>query len=70
MIATGITKIDGQIFDRWGLKLAEWHDLGAGWDGRSASGVAAGDGTYYYIIKIAAADGKDYEYKGFVQLVR
>lgn len=39
-----------QIFDRWGVLVHESEGVGAGWDGRIGSAVAA-PGTYYYILE-------------------
>jgi gliding motility-associated-like protein len=60
----GINTLDAEIYDRWGLKLFEWHTVSGGWDGRSTSGVPASDGTYFYIIKAKGYNGKEYFEKG------
>ncbi|HRG38454.1 MAG TPA: gliding motility-associated C-terminal domain-containing protein [Bacteroidia bacterium] len=48
----GIESIQGEIYDRWGLKLFTWNQKSDGWDGRSPSGSAAPAGTYFYVIRI------------------
>ena len=68
--AIGIISIDGEIYNRWGHKQFEWHAVNGGWNGRTASGLQASDGTYYYIIKAKGIDGKEYSEKGFFELVR
>ena len=70
MQAIGIISIDGEIYNRWGHKQFEWHAVNGGWNGRTASGLQASDGTYYYIIKAKGIDGKEYSEKGFFELVR
>ncbi len=62
--------LDAEIFNRWGEKLFEWHTTNGGWDGRTASGGIASDGTYYYIIKAKGKDGKEYFEKGSFSLIR
>lgn len=54
-----------QIYNRWGIEVFETNKEGVFWDGRTTSGVAAGSGTYFYIITT-----EDETYKGFLQLVR
>lgn len=68
--AIGLKTMDAEIFNRWGQKEYEWHTTNGGWDGRTASGVLAPAGTYYYIIKAIGIDGKDYFEKGVFTLVR
>lgn len=64
-----IKELSCSIFDRWGLKVAEWHSTDGGWNGRLKNGKAAKDGIYYYIVTTTAADGKETTEKGFLQLL-
>jgi gliding motility-associated-like protein len=66
----GLRTMDGEIFNRWGQKIYEWHTPAGGWDGRSASGVLCSDGTYYYIIQATGFDGKNYYQKGTFSLIK
>ena len=59
-----------QIYDRWGLKMSEVTNESLGWDGKSKNGSDAPDGTYYYIVTADGADGKKYEFTGYVSLIR
>jgi gliding motility-associated-like protein len=68
--STGAESLEGAIYDRWGLKIYDWHQLSEGWDGRTQSGVLVADGTYYYIINVKGQDGKEHSLTGFIQLVR
>lgn len=67
---TNIKDFQCSIYDRWGLKLADLSSLADGWNGRTASGVLATDGVYYYIIQATGLDKKEYNTKGFIQIVR
>jgi gliding motility-associated-like protein len=67
---TGVASIDAAIYDRWGLKLYQWTNLGGGWDGRTSAGAVCSDGTYYYIITATGQDGTAHTFTGFLQLTR
>ena len=58
-----------EIYDRWGLKIAEYNGLTGGWDGHTKNGKMASDGTYYYILNATAINGKTVKKDGFIQLL-
>jgi gliding motility-associated-like protein len=61
----GIKMVDYLVYDRWGKKVYEASNL-TGWDGNGHH-----DGTYYYVIKVAATDNvKTKELKGYLQLLK
>ncbi len=60
-----ITNFSIQIFDRWGKKKFESNDINNSWGGDNSS-----DGTYYYLIKAKGVDNKEYDEKGWLQLIR
>ena len=64
-----IVEFHGYIFSRNGKKLFEWTDLAAGWDGRY-HGSDVADGVYYVRIDAKGADGKRYNIKKAVNLLR
>jgi gliding motility-associated-like protein len=67
----GVKTISGTIFNRWGKKIYEWDGTPSstlGWPG-TINGNKAEDGQYYYIIKAEGFDGKEYNEKGYLQLV-
>lgn len=68
--AIGLESMDAEIFNRWGQKEYEWHTTNGGWDGRTASGVPAPDGTYYFIMRATGIDGKEYKEHGSFSLIR
>ncbi len=67
---TGVASINCYIYDRWGLKLYEWHTVGGFWDGHNANGTNAADGTYFFIYDLKDADGGDHSDKGTFMLIR
>ena len=65
-----ITAFEMRIYDRWGLEMANINTVDQGWDGRTKAGLMATDGTYYYIIHAKGGDGKVFDFKGYLQLIR
>ena len=59
----------GEIFNRWGVKLFEWHNPRQGWDG-TYKGNDCPVGVYYYIINAKGAEGKEYHLQGTIQLLK
>ncbi|MBX2960304.1 MAG: gliding motility-associated C-terminal domain-containing protein [Flavobacteriales bacterium] len=59
------------IFDRWGEKIWEGHDLDSGWDGtvNGGSKIAQTD-TYVWLIKLKGIDGLVREYRGHVNIIK
>lgn len=66
----GFKKLRCTIYDRWGLKMAEWDTIFGGWDGRTTSGMVASDGVYYYTMQATAVNDKVTEQQGFLQLLK
>ena len=67
---SGVQTIEGDIYDRWGVKVFTFHAPKEGWDGRTITGQNALPGTYYYIVKTIDFEGKEHEDKGFFVLIR
>lgn len=67
---TNLESIEAEIFNRWGLSLHNWNQIGGGWNGRTNSGSECPDGTYFYIIKAKGLDGAEYFKKGAFSLIR
>ncbi|HSY76958.1 MAG TPA: gliding motility-associated C-terminal domain-containing protein, partial [Bacteroidia bacterium] len=59
-----------EIFNRWGERLFMANSPNIDWDGRSSAGVDESDGIYYYVIKAADYTGKQYNFQGYLQLIR
>ncbi len=64
-----LTEFHAYIFNRWGQKLFEWSDPAEGWDG-TYKGKPVKDGAYFCLVKAKGADGKTYNIKRDVNLLR
>jgi len=69
---SNLSEIECTIIDRWGAEMYKvTTDKGnIQWDGKTKGGKDAPAGSYYYIIKAKGSDGKEYEKKGFITLLR
>ena len=60
-----------EIHDRWGVKMFESYSASASWDGTSAGGYPATEGTYFFILNAITKKTKtDFSKSGFLMLVR
>jgi len=66
---TGITKLEMNIFDRWGEKLFTSNDQKKGWDGTS-KGVECKDDVYTYLVNYTTMDGKKHTKTGHVTILK
>ncbi len=57
------------IVNRWGQKLYEWTDIDGGWDGKY-NGSDVRDGVYFVQVRAKGADGKEYNIRKDVNLLR
>lgn len=57
------------IYNRWGQKLYEWTNIADGWDGKY-KGKDVKQGVYYVLVKAKGADGRTYNIKRDVNLLR
>ncbi|MFW5793281.1 MAG: gliding motility-associated C-terminal domain-containing protein [Bacteroidota bacterium] len=57
------------VFNRWGNVVFVSDDYANGWDG-SYNGAEADQGAYSYLIKWKNSNGKEFEQKGVVNLIR
>ncbi len=64
-----LVEFHAYIFNRWGQKLYEWTDPAGGWDG-TYKGKPVKDGVYFCLVKAKGADGKTYNIKKDVNLLR
>jgi gliding motility-associated-like protein len=70
VISHGLAAVHVVIYDRWGLKMYEFDGVHAGWDGRTTSGVAVPDGTYFYLFNAKDVNDKEYQENGHVIIMR
>ena len=64
-----IVEFHAYIFNRWGQKIFEWTDINSGWDG-TWNGKQVKDGTYFVLVKAKGADGRKYNIKKDVNVLR
>jgi len=64
-----IVDFHAYIFNRHGQKLYEWHDVAGWWDG-TYKGNPVKDGVYFVYVKALGADGRRYEIRRDVNLIR
>ena len=64
-----LVEFHAYIFSRWGQKLYEWTNPADGWDG-TFNGKAVKEGVYYVLVKAKGADGRKYNIRRDVNLLR
>ena len=64
-----LVEFHAYIFNRWGQKLYEWTNPADGWDG-TYNGKDVKEGVYYVLVKAKGADGRKYNIKRDVNLLR
>lgn len=57
------------IYNRWGQRIFTTNNVNVGWDG-TANGVEQEIGSYVYVVRGRGLEGKDFELKGNVTLIR
>lgn len=64
-----IISFHADIYSRWGTRIYSWDNLSDGWDGK-VNGKDAPQGVYFVRVKAKGADGKIYDIKRDVNLLR
>ncbi|MBO4826786.1 MAG: gliding motility-associated C-terminal domain-containing protein [Prevotella sp.] len=65
-----LVEFHAYIFNRWGQKLYEWDNPDdKGWDGKF-NGRDVKDGVYYVLVKAKGADGRKFNIRKAVNLLR
>jgi gliding motility-associated-like protein len=65
-----IANMDVLIFDKNGTTIYKWQGTKGQWDGKDLNGKPAKEGTYFFIVNAVGVDGKKYDQKGSINLVR
>ncbi len=60
---------DFVIYDRWGIKMFETHDINEGWDG-TYKGKPQPFGVYVYMVEAISPTGRKFVKQGNVTLIR
>ena len=66
----GINFLICTIYDRWGIQVYNFAGPQDYWDGYTTGGLPCGDGTYFYVLKATDINGKSYNLKGYITLIR
>lgn len=64
-----LVEFHAYIFNRWGQKLYEWDNPAGGWDGKF-NGKDVKQGVYYCLVKAKGADGRKFNIRTDVNLLR
>ena len=64
-----LVEFHAYIFNRWGQKLYEWTDPSDGWDG-TYRGKDVKEGVYFLLCRAKGADGREYNIRKDVNLLR
>ncbi|MBM6992908.1 MAG: gliding motility-associated C-terminal domain-containing protein [Prevotella sp.] len=64
-----LVEFQATIFNRWGQKLYSWTDPAGGWDGKF-KGKDVAQGVYYVLVKAKGADGRKFNIRRDVNLLR
>lgn len=64
-----ITEFRALIFNRWGQCLYTWNEINGSWDG-TYKGRPVKDGVYFVRVRAKGGDGKEYDIKKDVNLLR
>jgi len=70
IVTSGMRTLNCDIFNRWGQLVYTLLGPNHKWDGIMNNGNRASEGTYYYILTATGFDGKTYDAKGPLTLVK
>ncbi len=68
--ANGIKTLTCTIFDRWGLKMAQFTDVNGSWNGTTTSGIEVSSGTYFYILNYTNLKNETITEKGYLTIFK
>ena len=64
-----ITKINFEVYNRWGQLMHTSSDIIPNWDGMNYVGGSVPTGTYFWVLHYELINGEQFEKNGYVQLV-
>jgi gliding motility-associated-like protein len=64
-----ITKINFEVYTRWGQKVHSSNEILPNWDGMNYVGGSVPTGTYFWVLHYELINGEQYEKNGYVQLI-
>jgi gliding motility-associated-like protein len=67
---SGIQSMNIEIYNRWGNKVWESNTLNNHWDGRTANGTEASEGTYFYLINAIDKKNQNITKTGNITLIK
>jgi gliding motility-associated-like protein len=68
---SGLRSMLFRVFDRWGHLVYELDNAaGIEWNGKNQSGKEVSEGVYFYTVVARGNDGKEFNLKGTITLVR
>lgn len=75
---SGVKEVNIQVFNRWGSEVYNGKQSGISpspqslqlWNGNTNGGNISDDGVYYYVIDAVGFDTKNYNYTGFVHVLK
>lgn len=69
-ITRGIVKLNGWVYNRYGILIYSWDRVNGYWDGRTTSGLECLTGEYVVLVNATGFDGKVYNLRGTLTLLR
>ena len=66
----GIRDLDARIFNRWGEEIYYFNDVNEGWPGTRQNGSICQMGVYVYKVTVITLMGKEFNFRGQVNLLR
>jgi len=66
----GVIELNGEVFNRWGERIAILEGIDATWDGKTVNGQECADGVYFYKVRYKDYNDEAHEQHGFLTVLR